>query len=110
MALTKWQIKLLSFYQRHRTETPTIFAIIRRFLPSWTLITLMTFVASVLSVAQGWSHVSWLLVGLWFGVFCRDVGSIRGFFRSWPVWQRIIDWDRVDQLLDQTETPPKKGQ
>lgn len=102
MKPTKIQLKLLKIYAGHHAQSPTIARMVRIY---WN-----SFVFPVVGVAIGcWAitagipAVGWLFVGAWIGVFLRDVGRFQVFFQTWPVLHEVIDWKRVNDLVETWE-------
>jgi len=48
----------------------------------------------------------WAAVGYVLGLFLQSFAEIYRDFVNWPVQADIIDWQRVDEVLNQTELPP----
>ncbi len=41
--------------------------------------------------------------GMLFGVFVRDFGMVAATSHTWPVTREVIDWQKVQQLLDEDD-------
>lgn len=39
------------------------------------------------------------IIGMGAGAFLRDIARFRMTTQIWPVFQYIVDWEKVDQLL-----------
>jgi hypothetical protein len=98
MKLTKLQFKLLNFYARYETEPLTLFKIVRVFWLAWLLLLLLpTF--GWWYIWGGFPALGWVFIGAGIGAFLRDVNRILSLFRTWPVLQKIINWERLRELL-----------
>ena len=53
----------------------------------------------------GWPIASGFFAGMVLATFLRDVGWFRRIVGSWPLTREITDWERVDELLTQSNTP-----
>lgn len=42
----------------------------------------------------------WFCAGLGFGTILRDFGWHRNTTRVWPVMSHVIDWQKIDNLLE----------
>jgi hypothetical protein len=77
------------------------------FQQAWK-VELILIAVSALGVYAAYTlHAYWaafIVVGLFIGALARDVGSFRRVIQIWPVFAEVLDWQRVDQLLDQDRT------
>lgn len=65
------------------------------------------FIASALATGVFKEFPLWTaLLGVFLGMCMRDLGQARASLRFWPIFAEIIDWSRVDELLD----PPTSEQ
>jgi hypothetical protein len=102
MKLTKRQFKLLKFYSKYQTEPLTLFKIARAFWLAWILL--------LLAPAFGWWYIQaglpalgWVFVGTGIGAFLRDINRILSLFFTWPVLHEIINWERLEFLIQEKE-------
>jgi hypothetical protein len=51
-------------------------------------------------VVPTFAAVGWGCFGLCLGAFLRDIGYYQVSRRTWPVSDRVIDWKRVQELVD----------
>ena len=51
-------------------------------------------------VAPTCEAVGWGFFGLCLGAFLRDVGYYQVSRRTWPLTRELIDWKRVQELID----------
>jgi hypothetical protein len=56
---------------------------------------------STVSAFVGCWPCTFLVAGIGFGVFLRDVSWLTGIQRSWPFSVRITDWDKVQKIADE---------
>lgn len=107
MKLTKSRRELLLFYQGLQGKRPTINHILRRYWRQYPLLlavlaVLFTMVVTLTFVHQLWEFC-FLSAGMIVGALARDAGYVRLWRRNWPLVDAIIDWNRVDELLAQSE-------
>jgi hypothetical protein len=50
-----------------------------------------------------------LFGGILFGFVVGDLGVSRQFVRFWPTLAQVVNWDRVDQLLDDSDHSSTNG-
>ncbi len=48
----------------------------------------------------------WLLIGLCVGVVLRDYRWLRASRSQWPIAERFIDWDKVEQAAKENDRQP----
>jgi hypothetical protein len=100
MILTPLQRKLLLRYRDHRQKPFTVVGLLVPLLPLVAL--------SVGLVALSYytfpPHVSLFIAGLLVGVLLRHVALAIHGFRLIPALLQVIDWEKVDRLL---EEPPR---
>lgn len=60
--------------------------------------------------AVGWSvllphtpALGWLLIGGSAGAVLRDIGNLYSTSQFWPLFERIIDWTKVDSMIADAE-------
>ena len=98
MKLTKRQLKLLKFYAKYQTKPLTLFSIIRPFWIMWLLL-LIPLAAGCWCIWAGWPAIGWVLIGASIGAFLRDLNRILSLFCTWPVLHEIINWERLEELI-----------
>lgn len=98
MKLTKHQLKLLKFYERHRTVPLTFTGVMRSYWIPWVLILVLAGISSWF-IWAGWPALGWLYIGACLGAIWRDVNHILVFLRTWPAQHEVIKWERVNDLL-----------
>jgi len=99
MTLTKIQLRLLKNYERFRADSLTVSGIIRTCFLSWLLLLGGGAFGFWVATEAGIPAVGWLVVGMCAGAFLRDIGRFQVLFRTWPVLQEIISWERVRELI-----------
>ena len=63
------------------------------------LVLVFTF-AAVLTYTFRLPSVGLILVGMAIGAISRDFGMFRKMVIVWPVLSRVLDWRRIDELLE----------
>ena len=103
MKLTRFQKKTLRFLDLFRTKRPTIVRQLRFNWFAWLPLLIIAVLGGVILLTPGFEKAGWLYIGLAVGAFCRDIGRFIGVVRSWPVYQEIINWQRVSELLESND-------
>ena len=102
-SLSRFEIKVLEFYSEHRTADPRIWIQLAKYIPSWLLIAAVTGVPVILIPlafdAPINSGTAQLAAGILFGVIIRDYGNLRRSLSAWPLIRKVVNFDRVDELL-----------
>ena len=57
----------------------------------------------------GVSTSSLVYYGLFGGLFARDIATYYRLRQNWPVLKRIIDWDKLQALLNDEEYERQHG-
>jgi len=73
----------------------------RTFWPLWVLL-LLPVAAGCWFIWAG-SGFGWLLIGAAIGAFLRDVNRILSLFRTWGAIHEIINWERLRELIRDSE-------
>ena len=102
MELTKVQRQTLEQYRRYRGKRPGVGFFVRSNLWRYFLLVGAGVVAFLLLLSLGVSGPAYLLLGLVVGALLRDYALFRRFKQSWPVVEELLDWDRLNALLDET--------
>ncbi len=89
-----------------RNAPPTFGSLYVRYIPNHFIIAVLVVgLAGLFYVALpksgAFSGVCYFLAGTFVGSVARDLGVIRRTLQAWPILADIIDWRRVDKLLDQ---------
>ena len=103
MQLTKQQRRALEIYRWYRTHPP----IFRFYLSAmlwrsarWLYVGIFGIaVLIVLSRASMFGSLAYIILGLLFGFVIRDLLYYRQTTLVWPVFDEIIEWSKVDALL-----------
>src|SRR5260370_15696786 len=111
MKLTWKQWRILTAYRKWHQSGLSLWRVYRS--AGWRIVVPLAVAmgAAAFCFAYG-GNVSWfglVFVGIGFGFFARDFGSSLQSVAVWPVIDRVTDWDRVDQLLNEVGSPPPRG-
>jgi hypothetical protein len=100
MELTAFQRKTLEGWRRMKPHGLTWAMGLGRLARSW--IVLLALVAAVYAVALAGGPALWPVVACFVaGAMLRDLGYIRSARKIWPISLAVIDWTKVDELLQQ---------
>jgi hypothetical protein len=107
MSLTRYERELLQWVRRSRSEPPTVAHLFRQHLPRL----LLPVVAVAVISAYEWERANWvpmLCIGMLVGTLLERLMGFREIVRAWPAWAAVVDFQRVDALLDsnRADAPP----
>ena len=103
MKLTKFQESLLSFYQQNRDRQITIWWILSSAWKNYILLILLVTAIVAIAWYLDWLMITYLVAGLVVGALLRDIGYAQRSSKFWPVLMSIIEWRKVEELLDKDE-------
>ncbi len=90
-------------YREHGYSLPLFFQGARR---SYAIVVLVYGIPVVAcAVLQSWL-VCCFMLGVLCGVPLRDLGWARAFGRAWPFNQKVIDWNKVQDLANEQVPSP----
>lgn len=96
----------LEALRRDRSSPPTILSTILRgrMLVAWSIVALPMVIFCLLAAAlideSAQGVVTALVIGMFVGCVARDIGWIRRYALLWPLNERILDFDKIDALLE----------
>jgi hypothetical protein len=100
MQLTKVQRQMLEQYRAYRGNRPGVGFFVRLNLWRYLLLVGAAVVAFLLLLFLGAGGSACLVLGLVAGALLRDIALFRRFKNTWPVTERVLDWERIDYLLE----------
>ena len=100
MQLTKVQRQTLEQYKAHRGKRHGVGYFVRLNLWRYLLLVGAAVVAFFLLRFLGVVGAAYILLGLVAGALLRDFGLYRQFKERWPVVEGLLDWERIDNLLN----------
>ena len=108
---TRQHLQILMFYRNSHVnshvKTPSVGTLLRQVWLKLVMILVLISYALYCLLAYDLVAFSWFLIGLASGSLARLIGIIRNFGKGWPMMNAIIDWNKVDELLDEsTEFKP----
>lgn len=100
MPFSKYQRGILERLREvHRVGGPSWSKNLRFFRNQWLFSAVWTAGLSW-ALPEGWPA----FVGLALGAFSKDIAQIRTIRSQWSVMNEVIDWERVDHLLDSSDS------
>jgi hypothetical protein len=105
MQLTTHQIRQLQLTRRLRDEPPTVSGFFWSGRWRYVYLVALGAIATAFFVWGGWPIVGGFFAGLVLANFQCDLRWYREFVRTWPMSREITNWQRVDDLLNQVQTP-----
>ena len=103
MQLTKFQRKTLERYKLFQHESPTFIKLLKLSLPRAIPIYLYLLGFAALCY---WFDAMWgasLFIGMFFGHLCYFIAHLRMISKIWSLHNDILDWDKINALLQRTE-------
>lgn len=100
-------LKVLENYKKYRGREIPLLDQIRAYLPRWLVSAIILSGASALILWMYQRHIFdafpfvAFLVGLYVGRVGRDIAHSRLSSRVWPLVRELLDWQRVDQKLEE---------
>ena len=98
MQLTKFQRKTLENWRRMKPHGLTWTMGLQTLVPKWAILVVLG--AGVYIVSPGIARFVACFIA---GAILRDLGYVRSARRVWPVSLAVIDWAKVDDLLESRE-------
>jgi hypothetical protein len=102
MKLNRLQLKVLRVWLRYHASGYGIGQWLRTCWKSWLVLAVMA-AWSYYFVVPVYSGVGWTFFGLCLGGFLRDIGYYQVSRRTWPVTDKLIDWERAQELVSARE-------
>ncbi|HKI33431.1 MAG TPA: hypothetical protein VKA46_16370 [Gemmataceae bacterium] len=109
MELTRFQRKNLVAYRQYHDDPPTWGGYFRRTWHLYLFIVGWIIGGALLVYWLGFPLVSAVLLGMLAGCLIRDYGMYRKFLQLWPALAEILDWERIDDLLQGNPKQEKTG-
>lgn len=94
------QQDVLRLYKDYQSSPPSVRKLFGRSLWRYLLLIFVFVLGIALAVIFGLANHAFLMLGLLVGALLRDLASFIRFVRTWPVTESVLDWDRIDTLLE----------
>ena len=101
--LTAFQKRLLTQYQSFFHHPPSLARLAVLTARSHILMLLVFAAAVTLCFSIDIAAVGYIMIGVFVGAICRDLGQFIKVTRAWPVLRRIINWDLLNSLLSDSK-------
>jgi hypothetical protein len=106
--MSRYERYVLEWFRRRRTEPPTVKS---EFLPRLPRFAAFTALSAAVVAFEWWVRdqplVAMFATGLYLGILLAQLTRYRDVARIWPVWAAVIDFDRVNALLDTDADLPR---
>lgn len=99
MQLSKTQRWTLTELRKHHESAPSFGTFVRRYYARFLRLGLILAAGIALGTQMESPFVQGFFVGFGLAAVTRDLYEIWRYTESWPVLSRIIEWQRVDELL-----------
>ena len=103
MKISNAQIKRLELAKLNREKKLSIFLMIARNLRFYIFLAIAFSVAAYFYYKSGHAEYNLIFIGVFLGVFMRDITWFRMTARFWPVSTVVTDWNKVDELIKENE-------
>lgn len=101
MRLNKPQALALEEFRRYRSKQPSYVGYLRKNWWRYLIFVILFLLFALLGFAMGDSWVVAFVAGLLFGIVMVEESNVRHFRRLWPAMAAVLDWERIDQLLEE---------
>jgi hypothetical protein len=105
MKLTKLQLKLLRLFYLFRADIPSVSQLLAFNWAAWLPLLAYALFGFLLTSIPEFGPLGWWAVGMGMGAFLRDIGRYRDTGRAWPLYQEIINWEKVSALMEANQKP-----
>jgi len=104
MKPTKYQLKVLRVWLRYYHSG---YSFAQWFRGYWKvlLIMLILLACAIFLIFAGAPAFGWGYLGFFVGTVLRDITYFRLGRRNWPLMLDVVNWDRVQQLVDAHDKP-----
>lgn len=100
MILSNVQRKLLNRYMGYRAKPPTALGLLAKSAPRYIVVTAILGAAALLSLEPDERSIAFVALGMWIGITTGYLREIIAALRLWPVVAAVLDWNKIDELLD----------
>jgi len=104
MNLTPAQKRQLETTLRFRTQPPTLWWFVRASWHVYAYFAILGAIGIPAFLWAGWPLVSAFIAGAIFSAVVRDLKFFRRFVDGWPLSNEITNWDKVNALLNRSES------
>ena len=103
MKLSAIQRRLLYQYRDFHESAPSVSRLVA--ISTWAYVRLL--LVFTIAFALTWTYefrsTALLLLGMVIGTVSRDFGTFRRMVKIWPVLCHVLDWKRIDELLEEED-------
>jgi hypothetical protein len=99
--MTKRQRALFRFYRDYRQIPPSFLDLMPRSLKGELLLVAFFGTSAALCYLANDYPFMMLMMGMLLGALARDIGNNMRTLQIWPVFVQVLNWDRIDMMLDQ---------
>ncbi len=104
MPLTALQRTAFESYRTFRESPPTFWRLMAHASRGFAIVFIIFSLGSILLLYLEVSEsAGWFYAGLGVGLIWSNIKYFRFTVRIWPVLARVLDWQKIDDLLDGNE-------
>ena len=94
--------RYLRFFHEHRDKPITAMTMLRSYGWIWLLYAILVAYVLVVSLLNSADNLAAAAaVGFIIGAVLRDATHASRMARAWPVYREVLDWNKIDRLLDE---------
>ena len=99
MPLTALQRTVLASYRTFRESPLTVWRLMAFSSQSHAILFIVFSLGSIILYLEVSESAAWVFAGGGLGAIARDLAHFRMRVRIWPVVKRVLDWQKIDDLL-----------
>jgi len=100
MQLTKAQRRNLELYASYQKAPPTFWQLFKLNLWRYLVMAVLLVLLFGLSKVTGTEWLALITLGLFLGALMRDLARFRQFVHIWPAISAVLDWERLNTLVN----------
>lgn len=104
MKLTKLQLRTFKQYTEYRSVEPTLLRIMMQGWKACLYIFVFVPAFGCFLIWNEGTSLGWLLIGISVGILSKVIGNVRAFNMVWPALRELIDWEKLNALVQENET------
>lgn len=103
MQLTSQHRRQLAKLRDFQQTPPTVSSLLRTNWHAYLYVSTIGLIGIGFSLWRGWPIASGFFAGMVLATIIRDIGWYHRLVQTWPLQREVTDWNRVTQLLEQSD-------
>ncbi len=108
--MTGFHRRILLSYKAKQAKTPTLAGMIQGYWMVALSLIVGALLADAILFVLHLSALAYLIAGGVLGWLIHTIWMYQKNVEGWPVVEQLLDWQKIDELLDQAETEAKSAQ